>query len=89
MEKRLDVLDKNLAINTDVDGFVFHDVRKAPFKLYGVYDYENSETLLRMPHDKALSVSEAVAVMNSYPSGGRVRFKTAAEKQHTVFKNGI
>ena len=80
MEKRLDVLDKNLAINTDVEGFVFHDVRKAPFKLYGVYDYEDSETFLRMPAKDALSVSEAVAVMNRYPSGGRIRFKTDAEK---------
>ena len=26
MEKRLDVLDKNLAVNTDVEGFVFYDV---------------------------------------------------------------
>lgn len=80
MGTRVDKLDKNLAVNTDAEGFVFHDVRKAPFRIYGLFEPQKEGFFLRMPEESAAKVSDAVALMNRFPSGGRIRFKTTANR---------
>ena len=78
MTKRLKDIDKNFEIAT-VDGnekYDFYDIRKAPFKIYGLYNPENEMTFKRLPDDIAKSVSEGVAILSKNTSGGRVRFKT-------------
>ena len=71
-------LDKNMVVNTaigDVD-VIWHDVRKAPFKIHGLYAPETEPFFHRMPFDVAEATSEAVAKLQQESAGGRVRFST-------------
>ena len=80
MNVGVDKLDKNMKTETNVEGFQFYDATKAPFTMYGTHKEEGADSLVRMPSKDAEKVSSAVYVMNRYPSGGRLRFKTDAEK---------
>ena len=73
-------VDKNLIIETDVDteDLRFYDVREAPFRVYGLYDYKNEPEFKRMPDDAAKAVSAEVAVLAKCTAGGRVRFSTTS-----------
>ena len=73
-------VDKNLIIATDVDtgDLRFYDVREAPFRVYGLYDYKNEPEFKRMPDDAAKAVSAEVAVLARCTAGGRVRFSTTS-----------
>lgn len=74
-------LDKNLAVNTNIDepDVVFYDVREEPFEVYGLYDYKNGEYFLRMPEEESYKVSTPVHNLSLMSSGGRVRFCTDSE----------
>ena len=69
-------LDKNLAVDPAAsrEGMVFHDIKAAPFKIYGMM-YEGN-LFRRMPEAVAASVSDAVNRLSRNTAGGRVRFKT-------------
>ena len=43
MSNDISRIDKNLSIETTLvkDGVAFYDVRRAPFSVYGLYDYKN------------------------------------------------
>ena len=74
-------VDKNLAVNsqiteTDIEWF---DIKTEPFSIHGVFFDEEYGCYLRMPQKVADSVSQKVAVLNHYPSGGRVRFRTDSD----------
>ena len=55
---------------------IFYDVRKEPFKIYGLYDYKNQKTFKRLPDDVAEASQEGVQRLYHNTSGGRVRFCT-------------
>lgn len=54
----------------------FYDVKKAPFKLYGLYNPEKEEFFKRIPTDVALNTNTTVAALYTNPAGARVRFTT-------------
>ena len=70
--------DQNLRVEETVveNGVRFLDVRKAPFCVYGLYDYKNEPQFKRMPDAVACEVSEGVKGLYTNTSGGRVRFCT-------------
>ena len=56
------------------EDIVFYDIRKAPFDVYGLYDYKNQDAFIRLPQEVADTVNEGVAHLHREPSGGRIRF---------------
>ena len=72
--------DKNLIVDTTVDtrDLCFYDVKKPPFRVYGLYDYQNEPEFKRMPDGAAAAVSAEVAALAKCPAGGRVRFSTTS-----------
>jgi hypothetical protein len=55
---------------------LYRDVFDAPFDLYGFYKPQGLRAFIRMPLEVAKNVSESVATLCKYTTGGRVRFKT-------------
>ena len=76
--QRLDALDKNFAVPVSVNekGIEFYDVRKPPFRIYGLYNAESDPEFKRLPDDVAASVSDGVRQLSRQTAGGRVRFST-------------
>ena len=71
-------LDKNMIVS-DTIGDVevqWHDVRKAPFAIYGLYRPQTESWFHRLPMDVAAATSEAVERLSQESAGGRVRFAT-------------
>ncbi len=81
MAKDISQIDKNLATAslTDAPDCVFYDVRKAPFKIYGLYNPTEKGAFRRVPKDVAEATSRGVADLSLYTAGGRVRFSTDSE----------
>ncbi len=63
---------------------LFYDVKKPPFRVYGLYDATNQAPFLRMPRQTAENVSAGVSRLAYQTAGGRVRFATDA-KEITVY----
>lgn len=76
---KIEEIDKNFALPENImrEGAVFHDVRKAPFILYGL-ECPEDDTLPfhRLPTSVAEATSPGVAELNFHTAGGRVRFAT-------------
>ena len=74
-------IDPNMIIETKLDApdIRFHDIRKPPFNVYGLYDYQNQPFFRRMPEDVAAKVSPGVARLERECTGGRVRFTTDSQ----------
>ena len=70
---------------------VFHDVRTAPFTIYGLYRPTTEPVFKRIP-DEISSISDGVAYLYRNTAGGRVRFATDSPylilrmKTHKVHK---
>lgn len=74
---RIEEIDKNFAAQAfDRTDVVFHDVRKDPFRIYGLYRPETETAFRRMPKAVAEAVSPGVAGLSANTAGGRVRFRT-------------
>lgn len=74
---RIEEIDKNFAAATfSREDVTFYDVRKAPFRIYGLYAPQTEPVFRRMPEDVAEKVSPGVKGLALHTSGGRVRFKT-------------
>lgn len=71
-------IDSNFSVKCESDktDAVWHDVRKEPFKIYGLYEPETQVPFIRMPQSVAETVNEGVEHLAFYTAGGRVRFKT-------------
>lgn len=69
-------IDSNFKIESSIgkDDVKFYDVKKSPFKLYGVF-FEDGK-FRRIPSKVAETVNEGVKILHSNTAGGRVRFKT-------------
>ena len=70
--------DPNLYVadTVEADGARFFDVRRAPFDVYGLYDYKNEPNFKRMPDSIGTSVNDGVTRLYTNTAGGRVRFCT-------------
>jgi hypothetical protein len=81
MSNDISRIDKNLSIETTLvkDGVAFYDVRRAPFSVYGLYDYKNQPIFRRLPEDVAAATSDGVAHLSKHTAGGRVRFATDSD----------
>ncbi len=73
-------IDKNLKIETKLNetDVVFYDVRKKPFRIYGLYKPEEAP-FKRLPFDLANQVNYQVSVLAGNTAGGRVRFRTNSD----------
>ena len=71
-------IDKNFRIETSIGerDVVFYDVRREPFAVYGLYDYQNQPDFKRCPDEVACATSEGVFYLYRNTAGGRVRFAT-------------
>ena len=77
--KKIDEIDKNFKADTTIEepDVRFYDVRKAPFKIYGLYEPQTeSDMFRRLPQSLADEVNEGFAVLAKHTAGGRVRFRT-------------
>ncbi len=72
----LEQIDPNFKVEATIgkDDVTFYDVRKAPFKVYGLI-YEDGR-FRRLPKSVAAATNEGVLALHSKTTGGRVRFKT-------------
>lgn len=75
---KLDEIDTNLKISCAVtrENTVWYDVRKAPFRLYGLDRPEDASLPFHRIDPAAEATSEGVKVLNYHTAGGRVRFAT-------------
>ncbi|MBP3315767.1 MAG: SGNH/GDSL hydrolase family protein [Clostridia bacterium] len=78
MSNDISKIDKNLSVETTLvkDGIYFYDVRREPFRVYGLYDYKDQPHFRRLPAEVAAATSDGVAALAKHTSGGRVRFCT-------------
>ena len=74
-------IDPNLDVKGKVEqeGIAYYDVRTAPFDVYGMYDYRNTDGLRRLPADVAQATNPGVARLCRHTAGGRIRFSTDSE----------
>ena len=72
---KIEEIDKNFAGESfeglDIE---WYDIRKAPFKIYGLID--DGKKFIRMPMEIAEKVNSGVKTLSEYTSGGRARFAT-------------
>ena len=76
---KIEEIDRNFALPETVmrEGAVLHDVREAPFGIYGLEAPEDSSLPFhRMDPAVAVATSRGVAELNFHTAGGRVRFST-------------
>jgi len=80
MSNDITKIDQNLKVETSFteSDLAFFDVRKEPFRVYGLYNYKNEPEFKRIPEAIAESTSENVKSLNFQTAGGRVRFKTTS-----------
>ncbi|MBQ8814905.1 MAG: hypothetical protein IJZ85_10480 [Lachnospiraceae bacterium] len=71
-------VDQNMIVNTTIDDVAveWHDVRKSPISLHGLYEPESEPFFYRIPLDVAAATSGGVDRLNRECTGGRVRFST-------------
>ena len=55
---------------------IFHDVRHAPFELYGLYKAQTEPQFKRLPDEVGTGISDGIAYLYRNTAGGRVRFAT-------------
>ncbi len=75
---KIEDLDPNFKLESNIEreGMTFYDVKKPPFRLYGVFYEDSEKKYTRMAHDDGFSVSEGVGIEAYETAGGRVRFIT-------------
>jgi len=71
-------IDKNMVVNTTIGDVevAWHDARRAPFSLHGLWEPETTPYFRRVPDDVAAATSEGVDKLSRESAGGRVRFST-------------
>ena len=70
--------DKRLRVKTTINepDAVFYDIRKAPFDVYGFYNYTEEPQFKRTPDEVAKNTNRRTGELYLDTSGGRVRFST-------------
>ncbi len=77
----------------NAEGYVYYDVTKSPFSLYGIFYDEERKGFYRMPqriaesiNESSKGISEGLAILNRHTAGGRLRFSTNARRIIIVVK---
>lgn len=79
MSQKITDIDRDLAVETVCNIPVqYHNVRNAPFAVYGLCDICDGAPFHRIPQEVADATNEGVKWLNLHTSGGRVRFRTDA-----------
>ncbi|MBQ1966169.1 MAG: SGNH/GDSL hydrolase family protein [Clostridia bacterium] len=75
---RIEDIDKNLSVNTDITepDLVWLDAKNSPFSLHGVFYDAKQKQYVRMPQDVADSISKNIGILSKNTAGGRIRFRT-------------
>ena len=78
MDRSLESIDKNFAVETNIDqpDLKFFDPKSAPFQIYGLYNPLTENVYKRIPTEVATKVSDAVTTLHLRTAGGRLRFAT-------------
>lgn len=88
---KIDQLDTNFRVESDIkrEGLAWHDVRRAPFALYGLCREQEPGPFHRIPTVVARATSPGVEALNYQTAGGRVRFSTDSPyiAIHCVYAN--
>ena len=71
-------IDTNFAVNgrLDLEDVCWFDVRRDPFRIYGLYNAREEKTFCRLPRAVAEATSIGVLELYANTAGGRVRFRT-------------
>ena len=69
-------IDRNLQPDAVSDGLWYFDVRKSPFRLYGLYRPRDPGPFRRCPEEVARAMSAGALFLHTNTSGARVRFRT-------------
>lgn len=71
-------IDQNMVVNDTIGDLpvIWHDVRKAPFSIYGLYKPETEPFFHRIPMEVGEATSQGVDLLQRECAGGRVRFST-------------
>ncbi len=77
MEK-IDIYAKTYKFETSFEekDVLFYNVKKDPFRIYGLYDYKRQEVYRRLPEAVANATNQGVAELALDTAGGRLRFST-------------
>ncbi len=76
---RIEEIDKNFIVDApDETQTVFFDVSRPPFTVHGLL--RDAEGYYRLSHDVAAATGEGVQWQNRHTAGGRVRFRTDADR---------
>ena len=79
-ENDISKIDVNFAtVSTQRDDVVFYDVRKEPFRIYGLYEPKSETVFKRLPDKIGLNTNNGVKSLYLHTAGGRVRFSTDSD----------
>lgn len=75
---RIEDVDRNLKIVSalELEDVEWADVKKPPFKIYGLLSPKEGDRFRRMPEEVAKSINEGVWQLHDNTAGGRIRFST-------------
>ena len=71
-------IDRNLQPDEVSDGLCYYDVRRAPFRISGLWHPERPGRFRRLPEEVAKAMSDGAHFLHTNTSGGRVRFRTSS-----------
>ncbi len=63
-----------------MSNIIFHDIKEAPFEIYGLYDVYSGNGYCRLPEKVAFETSKDVSCLYKFTAGGRIRFATDSER---------
>ena len=71
-------IDKNFIQQSSDDDTVWLDVKKSPFKIYGLLYDEEDKIFRRIPKSISTQISQSVYILSDDTAGGRLLFKTTS-----------
>ncbi|MBQ0083608.1 MAG: hypothetical protein KBS52_02430 [Clostridiales bacterium] len=75
---RIEEIDKNFAVKekNEDDEIVWYDIRRSPFRIYGLFAPETEPRFHRLPAQTVKYCNERVTLIENHTAGGRISFKT-------------
>ena len=74
----VDITAKTYRMETSVkeNDVLFYNIKKEPFKIYGLYNPQKNTPYIRLPEQVAVATNSGVAQLAYNTAGGRLRFST-------------
>lgn len=70
---------RNDSMNYNPNEYKFYDIKKAPFKIHGLYEASQSDSYVRLDPAVGKNTSACVADRMWHTTGGRLRFRTDSD----------